>query len=99
MYIILYGIFNCSCLAGGYPSPTYEWFREEYDNTDQLLSFRIDPLSNNRFTLTGGTLKIDVPQQVYIYVYIYIDLMIINLNKSYFHVIVCILILFIILDC
>ncbi|VVC34534.1 Hypothetical protein CINCED_3A024063 [Cinara cedri] len=53
-----------NCLAGGYPSPTYEWFREEYDNNDQLLSLRIDPLSNSRFTLTGGTLLISSPQPI-----------------------------------
>lgn len=70
IYIIVYGILNFSCLAGGYPSPTYEWFKEEYDNADQLLSFRINPLSKSRFTLTGGTLIIYAPQQVLLLVYI-----------------------------
>ncbi|XP_050530514.1 contactin [Daktulosphaira vitifoliae] len=52
-----------TCIAGGYPTPTYEWFKEEYDNQDQLQSIKIDPLSNNRFTLSGGTLIIYSPKR------------------------------------
>ncbi|XP_060843865.1 contactin [Rhopalosiphum padi] len=52
-----------SCVAGGYPTPTYEWFKEDYDNQDQLLSTKIDPLSNKRFTLSGGTLIIYAPKR------------------------------------
>ncbi|XP_025417711.1 contactin isoform X2 [Sipha flava] len=51
------------CVAGGFPTPTYEWFKEEYDNQDQLLALKIDPLSNNRFTLSGGTLIIYSPKR------------------------------------
>jgi len=53
-----------SCVAGGYPTPTYEWFKEDYDNQDQLVSLKIDPLSNKRFTLSGGTLIIYAPKRV-----------------------------------
>ncbi len=42
----------------------YEWFKEEYDNQDQLLATKIDPLSNKRFTLSGGTLIIYAPKRV-----------------------------------
>ncbi|XP_022171906.1 contactin [Myzus persicae] len=54
---------SLSCVAGGYPTPTYEWFKEDYDNQDQLLSLKIDPLSNKRFTLSGGTLIIYAPKR------------------------------------
>lgn len=53
----------CSCLAGGYPTPTYEWFKEEYEN-DVLTSIRIDPLSDSRYTLSGGSFIINDPRQV-----------------------------------
>lgn len=56
--------FNFSCLAGGYPTPTYEWFKEEYNNEDQLMAIKIDPLNNSRFTLSGGTLIIYEPKRV-----------------------------------
>lgn len=59
-------IFNLNfrCVAGGFPTPTYEWFKEEYNNQDQLLALKIDPLSNSRFTLSGGTLIIYNPKRV-----------------------------------
>ncbi|XP_033366000.1 contactin isoform X1 [Bombus vosnesenskii] len=51
-----------SCLAGGYPAPTYEWFKEDYEN-DRLIATKIDPLNNNRYTISGGTLIIYEPDQ------------------------------------
>ncbi|XP_011135668.2 contactin [Harpegnathos saltator] len=51
-----------SCLAGGYPTPTYEWFKENYEN-DRLIAIKIDPISNNRYTVSGGTLIIYEPEQ------------------------------------
>ncbi|KAI1278064.1 Contactin [Halotydeus destructor] len=49
------------CVAEGYPTPTYEWFKEEYDNV-RLKSTLIDPLKDDRVTLTDGTLTIYNPQ-------------------------------------
>lgn len=54
---------SLSCLAGGYPTPTYEWFKEDYEN-DRLIAMKIDPLSNSRYTVSGGTLIIFEPEQV-----------------------------------
>ncbi|XP_015109291.1 contactin [Diachasma alloeum] len=51
-----------SCLAGGYPTPTYEWFKEDYDNA-RLYAVPIDPLENPRYTLSGGNLIIYNPDQ------------------------------------
>ncbi|XP_017890877.1 contactin [Ceratina calcarata] len=51
-----------SCLAGGYPAPTYEWFKEDYEN-DRLIATKIDPLNNTRYTISGGTLIIYEPDQ------------------------------------
>ncbi|XP_031782439.1 contactin [Nasonia vitripennis] len=51
-----------SCLADGYPTPTYEWFKEDFEN-DRLVSKKIDPLSHNRYTISGGTLIIFSPNQ------------------------------------
>lgn len=56
-------VISLSCLAGGYPTPTYEWFREDYEN-DRLVARRIDPLAENRYTVSGGTLIINEPKQV-----------------------------------
>lgn len=53
---------SLSCLAGGYPTPTYEWFKEQYEN-DRLVASKIDPLSNSRYTLSGGLLIIYNPNQ------------------------------------
>ena len=52
-----------SCLAGGFPAPTYEWFKEDYEN-DRLIATKIDPLNNVRYTVSGGTLIIYEPDQV-----------------------------------
>jgi len=60
----MYRKLNYRCVAGGYPTPTYEWFREEYDNEDKSIALKIDPLSNVRFTLSGGTLIIYAPKRV-----------------------------------
>lgn len=54
---------SLSCLAGGYPTPTYEWFKEDYEN-DRLIATKINPLSNSRYTVSGGTLIIYEPEQV-----------------------------------
>ncbi|KAH0956722.1 hypothetical protein HN011_007833 [Eciton burchellii] len=53
---------SLSCLAGGYPTPTYEWFKEDYEN-DRLIATKINPLSNSRYTVSGGTLIIYEPEQ------------------------------------
>lgn len=52
-----------SCLAGGYPTPTYQWFREDYEN-DRLTARPIDPLTDGRITTSGGMLIINNPEQV-----------------------------------
>lgn len=52
-----------SCYAGGYPNPAYEWFKEDYVN-DRLVANLIDPLSDKRFTLSGGNLIINDPRQI-----------------------------------
>jgi hypothetical protein len=50
------------CVADGYPTPIYKWYKEEYVNN--ILTPRyIDPLSDNRITQTDGTLTIFNPQQ------------------------------------
>lgn len=53
---------SLSCLAGGFPTPTYTWYKEEYVN-DNLTFLSIDPLVNERFTLSGGNLIIHDPTQ------------------------------------
>lgn len=53
---------SLSCIASGYPTPNYEWFKEHYDN-DRLVSQKIDPLSNGRYTVSGGSLIIFSPNQ------------------------------------
>lgn len=53
---------SLGCFAGGYPTPTYEWFREDFEN-DMLVARRIDPLSNARYTISGGMLIIYDPSQ------------------------------------
>lgn len=58
----MYWCFNFSCSAGGYPTPTYEWYREDYEN-DRLVAHKIDPLQDSRYTISGGTLIIHNPQQ------------------------------------
>lgn len=50
------------CLAGGFPTPTYTWFKEQYVN--EILNFtKIDPLTNPRYTISGGNLIIYNPDQ------------------------------------
>lgn len=51
-----------SCFAGGYPTPTYQWFREDYEN-DRLIAKEINPLQDSRYTVSGGTLIINNPEQ------------------------------------
>ncbi|XP_019880894.2 contactin-like [Aethina tumida] len=58
----LYNDISLSCLAGGYPTPTYEWFRESYEN-DRLIARKIDPLVDDRYTTSGGMLIINNPLQ------------------------------------
>ncbi|XP_037953101.1 contactin-like [Teleopsis dalmanni] len=50
------------CLALGYPTPTYTWYREIYSN-DTLEYKLIDPLKNERYTVSGGNLIIYEPRQ------------------------------------
>lgn len=50
------------CMAGGWPAPTYEWFKEEYRN-NTLISIKIDPLKNPKYTVSGGSLIIHEPTQ------------------------------------
>ncbi|KAJ8986222.1 hypothetical protein NQ317_009928 [Molorchus minor] len=58
----IYNDVSLNCLAGGYPTPTYTWFREDYEN-DRLVAKEINPLSDSRFTISGGMLIIHNPQQ------------------------------------
>ncbi|KAH8418008.1 hypothetical protein KR222_010217 [Zaprionus bogoriensis] len=53
---------SLSCLAGGFPTPTYEWYREVYVN-DTLEYHRINPLTQDRYTISGGNLIIYRPTQ------------------------------------
>ncbi|XP_076362349.1 contactin isoform X1 [Tachypleus tridentatus] len=50
------------CVAGGYPPPTYTWYKEEYER-DNLVNRNIDPLSDYRYTQTDGILIISNPNQ------------------------------------
>lgn len=50
------------CIAGGWPTPTYTWYKEEYVN-DNLTYTKIDPLMNDRYTISGGNLIIYNPEQ------------------------------------
>ncbi|XP_058468109.1 contactin [Malaya genurostris] len=51
------------CLAGGYPTPTYTWYKELFLN-DKVSVTKIDPLKNSRYTISGGNLIIHDPQQI-----------------------------------
>ncbi|XP_034660688.1 contactin [Drosophila subobscura] len=51
-----------SCLAGGFPTPSYYWYREVYVN-DTLEYQKIDPLAQDRYTISGGNLIIYEPKQ------------------------------------
>lgn len=57
---------SLSCLAGGYPTPTYEWFREDYED-DRLVAKQIEPLLDSRYTVSGGMLIIYNPTTVKIF--------------------------------
>lgn len=52
-----------SCLAGGYPPPEFQWYKEDFEN-DQLVSRRIDPLQTPRHTVSGGLLIINNPEEI-----------------------------------
>ncbi|CAH1981417.1 unnamed protein product [Acanthoscelides obtectus] len=58
----LYNDITISCLASGYPTPTYKWYKEDYEN-DRLVAHEIDPLQDSRYTVSGGTFIIHNPQQ------------------------------------
>lgn len=58
----IYNDVSLSCFAGGYPTPSYQWFREDYEN-DRLVAREINPLSDPRYTLSGGMLIIHDPDQ------------------------------------
>lgn len=53
---------SIQCLAGGFPTPSYSWYKEFYSN-DILNYTRIDPLKDARFTISGGNLIIYGPDQ------------------------------------
>ncbi|XP_073990489.1 contactin isoform X2 [Rhodnius prolixus] len=59
----IYNDVTLSCLAGGFPTPTYEWFKEDYE-LNTLVATRIDPLKDKRYTLSGGSLIIHNPRQI-----------------------------------
>jgi hypothetical protein len=50
------------CLAAGFPTPTYSWYKEEYVN-DNLTYSGIDPILNSKYTISGGNLIIYNPDQ------------------------------------
>lgn len=49
-----------TCIANGYPAPSYKWYREDYE-LDRQVSHEIDPLQDSRFIISGGTLMIYKP--------------------------------------
>lgn len=51
------------CVADAYPPPKYEWFKEEYEN-NQLKLILVDPMADNRVTITDGSLTIYNPNQI-----------------------------------
>lgn len=48
------------CVASAYPSPQYQWFKEEYAE-QSMTEVLIEPLKDNRLTLTDGSLLIFNP--------------------------------------
>ncbi len=54
-----------SCIANGYPTPEFQWYKEDFEN-DQLVSRRINPLDPNssRHTVSGGLLIINNPEEI-----------------------------------
>lgn len=53
---------SLKCVADGYPHPSYEWYKEEYEN-DQLRLILVDPKNDKRITITDGSLTISKPDQ------------------------------------
>jgi hypothetical protein len=53
---------SIQCLAGGYPTPTYTWYKEYYVHNVLNLT-KIDPLLDSRYTISGGNLIIYNPEQ------------------------------------
>lgn len=53
---------SIQCLAGGYPTPTYSWYKEMYVH-DVLNYTKIDPLLDPRYIISGGNLIIYSPDQ------------------------------------
>lgn len=52
------------CVADGFPTPRYKWFKEEFEgNKNRIVARYIDPLEDSRLTQTDGTLIIFNPQQ------------------------------------
>ena len=47
----------------GWPTPTYTWFREVYQN-DSLVEQEVDPQKDPRITISGGQLIINNPNQI-----------------------------------
>lgn len=61
IYDPLRSIFvQLTCVAGGYPTPVYKWFREDYQ-VDSPVFTEINPLDDTRFIVSGGTLMIYYP--------------------------------------
>ncbi|KAF2368731.1 Fibronectin type III [Trinorchestia longiramus] len=54
---------SITCLAEGYPHPMYKWYKEEYED-NIAVSREIDPMSDRRFTVSGGTLVISEPDSI-----------------------------------
>jgi len=50
------------CIAQGWPTPTYKWYKEVYIN-DTLQEVKVDPLLDSRLTVSGGQLIIHRPDQ------------------------------------
>ena len=50
------------CIAQGWPTPTYNWYKEVYIN-DTLNEHRVQPLKDSRITISGGQLIINSPDQ------------------------------------
>ncbi len=50
------------CIAQSWPPPSYEWFKEVYIN-DTLTEVEVEPLNDNRITISGGQLIIHDPDQ------------------------------------
>eukprot|EP00095_Tigriopus_kingsejongensis_P002293 maker-scaffold400_size182785-snap-gene-0.21 protein:Tk02293 transcript:maker-scaffold400_size182785-snap-gene-0.21-mRNA-1 annotation:"PREDICTED: contactin-like" len=51
------------CIATGWPTPTYKWFKEGYKN-DSLVSEEVDVLQDRRVTISGGQLIINNPNAI-----------------------------------